>query len=378
MIFLDNASTTKCLESSAQIVANALCQDFFNPSSLYTKAYELHKKLGSAKDRIRDLLNAENYNVIFTGSATEANNLAIFGMTKSGKNIISTMGEHPSIFEPLKKIKNNGTDVVLLDLDENGVVDIAEFEKNITINTALISIINVSNETGAINDIKRLVEIAKKKNPKVIFHSDGVQAFGKINVDLDELGVDLYTISSHKIYGPKGVGALLIKKGLNINPQILGGGQEDGIRSGTENLPGILGFCNSAEFAVDNLEENYNKIYNFKQNLINTILDKNKKYKLDLKINGDPKKSSPYILSLSIDKIKSEVLLHSLEKYEIYIGTGSACSSKKSGNRILDSMKLSKTLIEGNIRLSFGLNNLNDDINLISETILIEASKLNK
>lgn len=355
MIFLDNASTTSCLESSAEIVKNALVNNYLNPSSKYKEALITQRQLDSQRDILLGLVgaNSREYGVIFTGSATEANNLVLSSSLSKHKDNIVSIGEHSSIYETAKYFNEEGRKVSFARLNENGELDKNELIKAITDKTAFLSFMLVSNETGAITSAEEIIKEAKKINPKLLVHVDAVQAFCKVDVNIKKLGADYLTLSSHKVHGPKGVGALIYKKSAKLEPQILGGGQEGGKRAGTENLPSILGFINSAKVMHDSLKENYNLVKEFKFNLVGSLDKLSKENDINLVINGNIKLSSPYILSVSFPGYKGEVILHSLEARDVLVGTGSACNSAHSGNRVLEAMGRTKSEVEGNIRLSF-------------------------
>ncbi len=369
-VFFDNASTTKIMPEIAEELVCFNNDYYFNPSALY---YHLHRMgeqnkptLENMRKAIQKCLGGDNGKLIFTGSATEASNLAIFGSVKKNtRKILVSMGEHPSVYNSALELKNRGFDVEFVNLDKTGKVDIDDFEKKMTEDVDFVSIMHVSNETGAINDIARLVSIAKDVNPKAIFHCDGVQAFGKINVNVDDLGVDMYTISAHKIYGSKGVGALYVKNKVSLKPIIFGGGQESGLRSGTENLIGIYTLYRASQIVTKNLDENYNKILNLKNLFLQKLAKTNLKYALH-----SFEDNSPYIVSVSFEKCRAETLLNMLGDYDnIYVGNGSACSSKKMGNRVLESMGVSKSDIEGNLRISFGLYNTPEEVEYLVQKL---------
>lgn len=376
IIFLDNASTTKPFLEVNQAVFDAGENLFFNPSALYKDAITVKKEIDLAKKTILNFLKAASGELIFTGSATEANN-TVFSSVRffKGCRIIVSAGEHPSIYEPAKFLKDKGYDVCFAPLTKTGEVDTEAFKNLLNSTTVLVSVVHVNNETGMVNDIKTLVDLTRKVAPKAIFHSDGVQAFGKTDVNLNSLGVDYYTISAHKIHGPKGIGALYVKNKNELKPFILGGGQEDGKRSGTENVPGIIGFKTACDIKFKTRERDYTEIQNLKQHLYNLL-----KAKLTdkLVLNGDIKNSSPYILSVSFLGVKGEVLLHSLEKHDILVSTGSACSSKKINNRTLASMGKTTAEAEGNIRISFGVNNKNCDLEYVALQIAENVQRLSK
>jgi len=359
MIFLDNASTTQINKEALDIYNYYSNNLYFNPSALYMKGAQINKDIKTVKQQFLKLLGANKFdNIIFTSCATESNNMVLnsFIKTKTKKALIG-ISEHPSIYNKAKTLLDNGYDIEFININSDGIIDIEDFKNKLTKDTTFVSIMHVNNETGAVNPIKTLVEISKKINNKIIFHSDGVQAFGKVDVDLEDLGVDLYTISAHKIYGPKGIGALYVKKGVNINPLLIGGGQEDNLRSGTENTPAIFAFAKSAEIAINNLDVNFEHASNLK-----TILEeKLRQLPYDLVINSNSN-CSPYIISFAIANLRAETILRILEDYEILIGNGSACSSNKRGNRILEQMHINNKYIEGALRISFNNSTTEEDV----------------
>lgn len=351
MIFFDNASTTKVDEDCREIFEDCFFENYYNPSARYHKAIEVSKKIGNARNQTIEALKGDGQ-IIFTSSGTESNNLALLG-TKKKKNsrIIISESEHPAIMNPAMELKQRGFDVVLAPVDNTGKIIFEEYKNLIDENTSIISIMYINNETGCINDIKKLCSYAKSCNKNIIFHCDGIQAFGKVKIDLRDLNVDLFSISSHKIHSPKGTGALFVKKGIYINPVIFGGGQENNIRSSTENVAGILCLGFMAKKASLNLNQNYDKvmcIYNY----IKYELGKEDFIKM---ISSE--ESSPYILAFTIKHIRGEVMLHALEKYGIMIATGSACSSHKN---IIKKWKINSLPIDfqnGILRLSFSQYN---------------------
>ena len=348
--YLDNAATTKPFDESVQILEDCL-KDFYNPSAGYKQSILVKKKLDNARQEMCALLGGKNGRMIFTSSATESNNMVFNGVhLRKGQVVLISKSEHPAVYEAAHRLEKNGVVVKDLPLEKDGVVDFEKFKELMTTDVALVSVIHVSNETGVINDIKKFVSFAKSVNPKVVFHSDGVQAFGKIKVNLNSLGVDLYTVSGHKVYAPRGVAGLWIKNGVFVDPLIVGGGQEFGLRSSTENVFGALAFLNSASKALENIEEKNAKINQKRFNLVNIL--KNSEISCVFGVN-ESENQSPYILSVFFKGIKGEVLVHSLEDDGILVSTGSACSSKKAGNRTLEAMGKSLDEIVGSIRISF-------------------------
>ena len=352
MIYLDNAATTKPFDDTLKESIDYTYENFYNPSSVYLPAFEVKKYIKEEKQQLKNILGVNEGEIVFTSGATESNNLLLQGILTSNKKeeYIFSLGEHASIYEVANIIKSKGYTVHFAKLTKNGQVDIEHLLSLVNLNTRLVSIIHVSNETGAINDIKTIVKLVKQKNSKTLVHSDGVQAFSKINVNVFDLGLDAYTISGHKIHALKGIGALYIKKGVNIKPIIFGGGQEENLRSGTENVLGILSLVKSATKLQYKLKENYDKVKNLKTLFLNELKTLN-----NIVLHAQNDTVSPYIISLSILGIKSEILVHMLEKKGVLVSTGSSCSSnkKQAGNRILEAIGCSKEEVLGSIRVSF-------------------------
>ena len=372
MIFLDNASTTQINKNVNELISKINYDYFFNPSALYKQSMEIQEKILFAQEQIANILNCEANNIIFTSGATESNNLAIKGLSTNNKDAeyIFSNGEHPSVYEVANSLKNAGKIVHFVRLTDKGIVDEDHFRSIINENTHFISIMHVSNETGAINDIKKLNQIAKKINKDIIFHVDGVQAVGKINVNINDLGVDAYSVSAHKFHGPKGVGLLYCKHLNKLKPLLLGGGQQEGYRSGTENVSGILGMNLALNLSFDNLKANNENALNLRNYVKEQISLKLKDYIF----NENEINNSPYILSVSFKGLRGEVLLHMLEEKGVLIGTGSACSSKKSDNRVLSEMGRSKDFIQGSIRISFSSSSTFEEVKEATK-LLIETVK---
>ena len=353
MIYLDNAATTPLCKKASDVLSYYSTDCFFNPSAIYGKAQHIHNDIEEAKQVICNALGTTfSNNLIFTGSASEANNLAILGSYRKnfGKMLFS-MGEHPSVYNVACELKNRGANVEFVNLQPNGQIDYSDLETKLSNDVSFISIMHCSNETGAINDLHKVSELKNKYCPNAIFHSDGVQAFGKFKINVNYFGVDLYTISSHKAFGPKGVGALYVKNKNILTPIIFGGGQEFNLRSGTENTASIMAFKSAVE-DFGNLKQNFDHVKNCCQEFLNQISNA----KINSVINNNP-----YVLSLSFNGVNGETLVHMLEQKNILISRGSACSSKKSGNRILENMGLGKEEVLGSVRISFCKNTLIDD-----------------
>lgn len=356
MIYLDNAATTKPsidAINKAQIFNN---DNFFNPSALYSGGLNCARSIKTAKESILKNLSSINHEVIFTSCGSESDNLAIFGVVKRGVFLTSS-GEHSAVHKSFLELKNRGHVVEFIELNKDGSINqdvLYNYVKNNKVD--FISIVHVNNETGAINDINKIAKNVKEINNKIIFHSDGVQAYGKIPYKLSK-DIDLYSISAHKINGLKGVGALIKKKNLSVSPLIFGGGQENGIRSGTENVFGIkvLEYCGVEKYS--NLLENFNRVKELKDYFINNL---NKDiFKI---ISGE--NSSPYILSVSAIGLRGEVLMHVLEGDNVIVGNGSACSSKNRFSRVIEACGYNNIILDGIVRISFSVETTFDEVKI--------------
>ncbi|MFW5780071.1 MAG: cysteine desulfurase family protein [Bacillota bacterium] len=371
MIFFDNASTTKTDLDCMDILKMYCIDKFYNPSSLYHESVEVKRDLKKAREDIITALRGDG-SLLFTSGGTESANIAIQGVVKKrNSKIVISKSEHSAVKNTAKKLKDSGYDIVECDVDICGRVDKEKFKQHIDEDTSLVSIMHVNNETGGVNDIKDLVKIAKNINKDIVFHSDGVQAIGKIPVDLRDLGVDLYSMSSHKIAAPKGAGALYVKNGISVNPIMFGGGQEMGIRPSTENIPGIMSFSYMIKKSIENLQNNIEKVENIRKFIFErTDSD-------ILKILSD-KNCSPYIMALAIKDVKGEVMLHSLEKYGIMIGTGSSCSSSKNQNNHWQMPYLPDYYKKGKLRLSFCHDNTIEQAEYFINKLNLEYTTLKR
>lgn len=346
MIYLDTSATTAMYPEILDIIKDYAVDNYYNPSAPYTKALNVSKDIKNAKQKILDILHG-NGNIVFTASGTEADNMAMFGSKKfkDCKILVSNV-EHSAIYACAKKLESNGINVEFVACDRFGIVDIDDFKAKMTKNVALISIMHACNETGGVNDIEKLVKIAKDVSPRVIFHSDGVQAVGKMPINLGKLGVDLYTFSAHKFHGMKGVGGLFVKKGVNINPIIFGGGQENGLRSATENVCGIISTAYALEKTYKQLDIEKNK------QIISYVADNLTKFLPNMICNTNFDCSLSNLLSFALKNTRGEVLVHMLEDKGIIIGTGSACASSKAHTRIPTALGIPKEYFDGMIRIS--------------------------
>lgn len=366
MIYLDNAATTKPLFSAVKNSENLLNDLYFNPSSTYGVGIECKKIIEKSRENIIKCF-PQQYDVIFTSGGSEADNTAIFNYSKRG-NIVTTKGEHSAVYQSFFELKKRGLDVRFADLNPDGSVNKNSLISLIDEKTTFVSVVHVNNETGAINDINDLAKRVKKINSSVIFHSDGVQAFCKIPYVMSD-EIDMYSISAHKLGGLKGNGALIKKKKLTISPLIFGGGQENGMRSGTENVFGISIFGEVTNLHFEQLRNNCKVVQKLKRLFLDN-LDKNNFYV----ISGD--NASPYIISLSAEGLRGEVIMHMMEEYGVIIGTGSACSSRHRHSRILKECGYNEKVLDGALRISFNSQNTEDEILYAVEKLNLCVKKL--
>ena len=360
MIYLDNSATTKQYKEVTEIMVKCMEEDFGNPSSMHRLGITTEKIVRKARKQVADTFGCNDDEILFTSGGTESDNTAIFGAAKSrarfGKKIITTKVEHPAVLEACKRLEQEGYDVHYLSVDSQCRVDPNEFKTVMTDDTILATVMTVNNEVGTIQPIKELYEM---KGRNCLFHTDAVQAFGKVRVPK----VDMISASSHKIHGPKGIGALYIKKGTNIPAFVVGGGQEKAMRSGTENVPAIAGFGVASQIACQYINDEPCK--QVKEYLLNGIKDQIK----DIKINS-PEDGVSNILNVSFLGTRSEVILHRLEESEIYVSAGSACSShKKDGSHVLKAMGLSDREIEGAIRFSLCQFNTIEEMDIVIDKV---------
>ncbi len=362
-IYLDNASTTMPSKNVIDEVVKAMSENYGNPSSAHTMGIEAEHKLKESRERVQSLCKKHWSKIYFTSGGTESNNWALIsGSNKNkhvGKTIITSSVEHPSVLEPLKELEKRGFKIVKISVDDKCHIDMDEFEKHMKEDVALISIMRVNNETGSIFPVE---ELYKLKPEHAIFHSDCIQALGKVDIPK----VDLVSFSGHKLHGPKGVGALCLGNNIKMPPMIVGGGQEENMRSGTENLQSIAGFGKACEEALNKYEDNKKYIGALKERLklaIQENLD-------DIKINS-PENSVSNILNVSFIGTKSEVLLHRLEMEGIFVSAGSACSTnKKSQSHVLKAMGLKDEEVDSAIRFSFSRYNTEEEIDYVAEKLI--------
>ncbi len=368
MIYFDNAATTKPSESALKKAFDYNSEKFYNPSTLYSGGLNSAREIKASKESILRNLGATNFEVIFTSCGSESDNMAIFCSVKRGL-FVTTKGEHSAVYKSFLELKNRGVSVQFIDLNGDGSVNTEKLFEYLQSNKVdFISIVHVNNETGAINDVNVIAKRIKEINRKTIVHVDGVQAYGKLPYRISN-DIDFYAISAHKINGLKGVGALIRKKGVNLTPLIFGGGQENGLRSGTENLFGIKVFEFAGQEKYQNLSENFNKALQIKNRIIDG-LDK------ELFTIISAENSSPYILTVSAKGLRGEVVMHSLETEGLIIGNGSACSSKNRYSRVIEACGYKNDVLDGVIRLSFSAQNTIEEADIAINKLNSVAKKL--
>jgi len=369
-VYLDNSATTKCFEEVARFMTNIMCQDYGNPSSMHRKGFVAERYIKEAKDIFARILKVQTKELYFTSGGTESDNLALIGCAlankRSGNHIITTKIEHPAILEPLAYLEKQGFQVTYLPVDANGVICLKDLEQAMTMDTILVSIMHTNNEIGALQPIMEAGKLIKKMNPKCLFHVDAVQGFGKAKIYPKKMYVDLLSVSSHKIHGPKGVGLLYVDEKVKILPIQFGGGQQKNIRSGTENVAGIAGMAMAADMLYKNLDDEVIHLYELKKYFIEGL-----KQISGTQVNGlTDAFSAPHIISFSVEGVRSEVLLHALEDKGIYVSAGSACASNHpQTSKTLMAIGLDKKLWDSTIRFSMSVFTTKEEIDYTLKTL---------
>ncbi len=354
--YFDNSATTRCFESVAEVVNKVMLTDYGNPSSLHTKGVEAEKYVRYAKEQIAKSLKVNEKEIFFTSGGTESDNLALIGVAqanyRAGRHLITTAIEHPAILQTMKYLEQQGFEVTYLPVDENGRIRLSDLEKAMTSGTILVSIMHTNNEIGSLMPIAEAGALIKRINPNTLFHVDAVQGYGKCHIYPKRMGIDLLSVSSHKIHGPKGIGFLYINEKVKIKPITYGGGQQGGMRSGTENVPGIAGMGKAVEEIHRNLDADIDRMYALKEYFVSRVSELP-----DVRVNGlTGRDSAPHVVSVSVRGIRAEVLLHELESHGIYISAGSACSSHKpTPSATLQAIGVEKELLGSTIRFSFSV-----------------------
>lgn len=374
-IYMDNAATTRMKKEVLDEMLPYLTEDYGNPSSVYSLGSKSKRAVEDAREKVAKVIGANKREIFFTGGGSEADNWAIKGVayanSSKGNHIITTKIEHHAILHACEYLEKKGFDVTYLDVDEFGLVDLNQLKESITDKTILISIMYANNEIGTIQPIKEIGEIAKEN--KIYFHTDAVQAMGNTEIDVNELNIDLLSMSAHKIYGPKGVGALYVRQGVKIDPLIIGGGQERNRRAGTENVPGLVGFGKAIELAYENMEEHNSKLTKLRDSLIKKIMD-NISY---TRLNGHPTKRLPGNVNICFEFIEGESLLLSLDMVGIAGSSGSACTSGSlDPSHVLLAIGLEHEIAHGSLRLSLGDFNNEEELDYVVDNLKVIVQRL--
>ena len=369
-VYLDNSATTRCFDEVAALMTQIMCEDYGNSSSLHRKVVQAEKYIRYAKDVIARNLKVNEKEIFFTSGGTESDNLALIGCAhancRSGKHLITTQIEHPAVLKTMKHLEEEGFRVTYLPVDQKGCIRLEDLQRAITGETILVSIMHTNNEVGSMQPIAQAGALIKKMNPKILFHVDAVQGYGKFRIYPKKMKIDLLSVSGHKIHGPKGVGFLYIDEKVKIKPILFGGGQQSGIRSGTENVPAVAGLAKAIEMVYGNLDREIEKLYGIKRAFVQGV------QKIDnVIVNGHPDETgAPHVVSVSVRGVRSEVLLHALEDKGIYVSAGSACSARKpQPSATLRAMGISEELLGSTIRFSFSVFTTMEEINYTLQTM---------
>lgn len=366
--YFDNAATTRCGKEAADLMMAVLTQEYGNPSSLHGKGVEAEHYIRAAREKIARTLKCKEKEIYFTSGGTESNNLAILGAVeanrRAGKHVITTAVEHASVSAPMAWLQEQGWELTILPVNHEGVISLDALRESVREDTVLVSMMQVNNEIGAIQPIPEAAVIVKERNPRALVHVDAIQSYGKMSIHPGSLCIDLMSVSGHKIRGPKGCGFLYVRDKTRIHPILRGGGQQKGMRSGTENVPAIAGLGVAAEDIYSNLEVKVEHLYGLREQFIAGLADIE-----GVSVNGRPGRgSAPHIVSVSVEGVRAEVLLHALEEREIYVSAGSACSSNKSSvSATLQAIGLKPSLLDSTVRFSFSADNVTEQIDYALE-----------
>ena len=365
-VYFDNSATTRVYPEVKDIMIKVMDEDYGNPSSLHLKGVQAEHYIKDSADIISKVLKCTPEEIIFTSGGTESNNLAIIGTAlakkRKGKHLITSSIEHPSVLQVMAFLEKEGFEVTYISPDETGRVTAEAFADAVREDTILVSCMHINNEIGAVQPIAEIAKAVKKKNPNVMVHTDCIQSFGKIEVNPKKLGVDMLSVSGHKLHGPKGSGFLYVKKGTLIRPIIYGGGQQKNMRSGTENVPAIAGLGTAVSITMNDMEAKMAKVAALKDKLIAGLTEIQ-----DVYSNSE---TAPHIASISFTGVRAEVMLHALEDKGIYVSSGSACSSnKRRESAVLTAIGLDRDRLESTLRFSFNETNTEEEVDYAINTI---------
>ena len=362
-VYLDNSATTRCFDEVAELMTKIMCEDYGNPSSLHRKGVQAEQYIRYAKETIAKNLKVNEKEIFFTSGGTESDNLALRGCAyancRAGRHLITTQIEHPAILQTMKQLEEEGFRVTYLPVDEKGCIRPEDLQRAITGETILVSIMHTNNEVGSLQPIEEAGALIKRMNPRILFHVDAVQGYGKFRILPKTMHIDLLSVSGHKIHGPKGIGFLYVDEKVKIKPILFGGGQQNGLRSGTENVPAIAGLAKAIEIVYSKLDREVEELYQIKEAFVEGV-----KQIPDVFVNGHPgRDGAPHVVSVSFQGVRSEVLLHALEDKGVYVSAGSACSAHKpQPSATLQAMGIDKELLGSTIRFSFSAFTTMDEI----------------
>lgn len=368
--YFDNSATTRCSDAAVALMQQVLLEDYGNPSSLHMKGVVAEKYIKTATEQIARILKVAEKEIIFTSGGTESNNLALIGVAlanqRTGKHIITTSIEHASVYNPLIFLEEQGFEVTYLPVDAQGRISMEALAEAVREDTILVSMMHVNNEIGTIEPIEEAAKLIHEKNPKTLIHVDAIQSFGKLRIYPKRMGIDLLSVSGHKIHGPKGVGFLYVKDKTKIKPIIHGGGQQKNMRSGTENVAGIAGLGAAAEELYQNFDEKIEWLYELRDYLVAGMQALE-----GTTVNGaDGRNAAPHIVSVSFAGIRAEVLLHALEERGIYVSTGSACSSNHPAiSGTLKAIGVKPELLDSTVRFSLSVESTREEADYVLEQL---------
>ena len=364
--YFDNSATTRCTQAAVDAMQKALLEDYGNPSSLHMKGVTAESYIKTAAAQIAKLLKVSEKEILFTSGGTESNNLALIGTAianqRAGRHIITTAIEHASVYNPLIFLEEQGYEVTYLPVDQKGRISLDELEAAVREDTILVSMMHVNNEIGTIEPVEEAAARVHAKNPRTLFHVDAIQSFGKLRFYPKRMGIDLLSVSGHKIHGPKGVGFLYVKDKTKIRPIIHGGGQQRDMRYGTENVPGIAGIGVAAEQIYENFDEKMDALYELREYLVTGMQAFD-----GVTVNGaSGRAAAPHIVSVSFAGIRAEVLLHALEERQIYVSTGSACSSNHPAiSGTLKAIGVKPELLDATVRFSLSVDSTREEADYV-------------
>lgn len=369
-VYLDNSATTRCFDEVADLMAGIMCKDYGNPSSLHRKGVQAEQYVRYAKETIAKNLKVNEKEIFFTSGGTESDNLALMGCAyancRMGRHLITTQIEHPAVLQTMRQLEGDGFRVTYLSVDKKGCIRPEDLQRAITGETILVSIMHTNNEVGSLQPVEEAGAMIKGMNPRILFHVDAVQGYGKFRILPKKMHIDLLSVSGHKIHGPKGIGFLYVDEKVKIRPILFGGGQQSGLRSGTENVPAIAGLAKSVELVYRDLDGEVSKLYQLKEAFVEGV-----RKIPDIVVNGHPgRDGAPHVVSVSFKGVRSEVLLHALEDKGIYVSAGSACSAHKpQPSATLQAMGIDKELLGSTIRFSFSVFTTMEEINYTLQTL---------